>query len=276
MNEDDKIILLGDVEYKIEEYPKSSVQADALFTFTTDLNYILTPLKSRLVSPRYCDEDISYLKLGDLEKIAFPMKCFCDINMHRLSEHLSWYGYYGLVFTKKWGLNNNIQPIQYVNPKSQLISDYVESFKTAKSINLKDQTETEEKMKNFLLYQLMYYKPYSGKMKNRNTGEVEDKCFTEECEWRFIPDVTTINYEQLYYDENIFNAGVLLKLSNSLIDVEEVSLKFDYSDLKYIIVHTENDCDILIENIMEFEIEENEKIKLISKILVWENCRGDI
>lgn len=30
------------------------------------------------------------------------MKCFCDINLHRIGMHLDWYGYYGLAFEKNW------------------------------------------------------------------------------------------------------------------------------------------------------------------------------
>ena len=36
------------------------------------------------------------------------MKCFCDINMHKLDEHLSWYGYYGIGLTKE-------TPLLYTN-----------------------------------------------------------------------------------------------------------------------------------------------------------------
>ena len=64
-----------------------------------------------MISPRYCVEDISYLKIPKLKRIAFPMKCFCDINMHRLDVHLGWYGYYGLAFSKEWGMSRGIQPI---------------------------------------------------------------------------------------------------------------------------------------------------------------------
>ena len=57
-----------------------------------------------MLSPRYCEEDIRYLKISNLKRMAYPMKCFCDINIHKLTEHLDWYGYYGLAFSKEWGM----------------------------------------------------------------------------------------------------------------------------------------------------------------------------
>ena len=122
---------------------------------------------------------------------------------------------------------------------------------------------------------MMYYKPYEGKMKNRNTGKIENKCFTDECEWRFIPDVTVAGFEQAYYDETIFNAGVLNDISNSMAGISEISLGFDYSDIKYIIVKTKEDFEKLTSEIVSLKLEEMIEHQLISKIIVWDISRGD-
>ena len=109
----------------LKKHVPSTIQADSLFTFTTKLEYLITMIKNKRVSARYCEEDLSYLNIPNLKKIAFPMKCFCDINMHRLEIHLMFYGYYGLAFEKSWGMQKGIQPIQYVNPDSDLKQDFV-------------------------------------------------------------------------------------------------------------------------------------------------------
>lgn len=253
----------------------STIQADTLFTFTTQLEYMIPIIKSQLISPRYCDEDIKYLKIPKIKKIAYPMKCFCDINMHRLDIHLQWYGYYGLAFSKEWGMRNGIQPIQYINPDSNLCKDFSTAFSSALKANPAKESIAQFKMKSFLLHEMMYYKPYEGKMKNRNTGKVENKCFTDECEWRFIPDVTVAGFEQVYYDEKIFNAGVLNDLSNSMTGISEISLKFEFSDLKYVIVKTTQDFEILTNEIVSMELDEIIEHQLISKIIVWDTSRGD-
>ena len=272
------IVSVGKASAKSEKASKhtpSKIQADTLFNFTTELDHIITYITNKMVSPRYCEEDIRYLKIPHLKKIAYPMKCFCDINLHRIEEHLQWYGYYGLAFTKYWGMQRQIQPIQYINPNSELRKDFTTAFSAALKSDVRKESKIQLKMKSFLLHEMMYYKPYEGKMKNRNTGKIEKKCFTDECEWRFIPDVTRAGFEQVYFDENILNAGGLNDLSNAMSGLQEISLNFDYADLKYIIVKTLSDFEILTEVIMTLGLDKLEEYQLISKVIIWDSAKGD-
>lgn len=253
---------------KQKNHTPSTIQADTLFTFTPKLEFLIPYIKTRMISPRYCVEDISYLKIRNLKKIAFPMKCFCDINMHRLDVHLGWYGHYGLAFSKEWGMSKGIQPIQYINQNSDLRKDFSKAFSAALSAPVARKGSAQEKMKSFLLHELMYYKPYDGKMENRNTGKIEVKCFTDECEWRFIPDVTVAGFEQAFHEKRILNAGVLEEINNSMTGIPEISLQFDYDDLKYIIVKTRNDFEKLVQEISDFD--DAIQHELISKIIVWD------
>ncbi|MGN0006020.1 MAG: abortive infection system antitoxin AbiGi family protein [Candidatus Gastranaerophilaceae bacterium] len=282
MNKSNEIISLGKVDSVKSEKKKhmpSTIQADTLFTFTNKLDYIIQPLKSGFISPRYCDENISYLKIPKIKKIAFPMKCFCDINMHRLDVHLEWYGYYGLAFSKEWGMKKAIQPVQYINPDSSLRKDFTTAFSAAIKNSAKKGTTVQRKIENFMLNELMYYKPYDGKMINRTTGKNSKKCFTDECEWRYIPDITVIGYEQVYYDQDILKTGVFERvfknINNSIIGNPNVALKFDYSDLKYIIVKSTSDFILLSNEINSWGLEKQIEQLLISKIIIWDNSRGD-
>lgn len=168
------VIALGNASAKKaarKNHTPSNIQSDTLFTFVTQLDYIISTIKNKMISPRYCCEDIRYLKISKLKKIAYPMKCLCDINMHRLDVHLEWYGYYGLAFSKDWGMRKGIQAIQYINKDSALREDFSTAFSAALKIDPDKETKAQTKMKNFLLHEMMYYKPYEGKMKNRNTGK---------------------------------------------------------------------------------------------------------
>lgn len=258
---------------KQKKHTPSTIQADTLFTFTRKLEFLIPYIKNRIIPPRYCVEDISYLKIRKLKKIAFPMKCFCDINMHRLDVHLGWYGYYGLAFSKEWGMNRGIQPIQYINQHSELCKDFSKAFSAALSAPIAKKNSPQEKMKNFLLHELMYYKPYDGKMENRNTGKIEKKCFTDECEWRFIPDVTVAGFEQAFHGDMILNAGVLEEISNSMSNISEISLPFEYDDLKYIIVKTRADFEKLTCEISD--LADDIQHELISKVVIWDVSRRD-
>ncbi len=253
----------------------STVQADTLFTFTSHVDYLITTIKNGMISPRYCAEDLRYLKINGIKKMAYPMNCFCDINMHKLDAHLAWYGYYGLAFSKEWGMDRKIQPIQYINPDSELCKDFSKAFSAALKTNPEKRNSAQHKMKNYLLHQMMYFKPYSGIFENRNTKKRTRKCFTDECEWRFIPDVTIAGFQQVYYDQNIINAGGLIDLSNAMSGIPEISLHFEYSDIKYIIVKSRSDVARLTEAIKGLGLVEDDEHELISKVIIWDNSKGD-
>ena len=278
MPEDVKRVSLGkatQTNAKSKQHGPSTVQADTLFTFTSHVDYLITTIRNGMMSPRYCAEDLGYLKIKGIKKMAFPMNCFCDINMHKLDDHLSWYGYYGLAFSKEWGMSKKIQPIQYINPDSELRKDFATAFSAALKAEPTKKTSAQSKMKSFLLHQLMYYKPYSGMFENRNTKKRCRKCFTDECEWRFIPDVSIAGFQPVYYDQKIINAGGLVDMSNAMSGVPEISLKFEYSDVKYIIVKDNSDFVKLTTAITELGMDDISEHELISKVLVWENSKGD-
>ena len=258
-----------------QKHIPSKVQADTLFTFSSKLEWIISPLRSKMLSPRYCKEDIRYLGIEGLELIALPMRCFCDINLHRLGDHLDWYGHYGLAFSKDWGMKKKIQPIQYINPESNLCKDFATAFYAALNDDNEEQSEAQQKLQNYILHQIMYYKPYSGVFANRRTGESSEKCYTDECEWRFVPDVSVEEYPQVIFDEEILNTGSLVTISNAMEGLASISLTFEYSDIKYIIVNTMSDFREITAVISELDIDPLEKYDLISKLIVWENSKGD-
>lgn len=278
VEKDDELISLGEVSSNNvdkQNHIPSKIQADTLFTFCTELDHIIPSIREKMISPRYCEENISYLKIRGVAKIAYPMKCFCDINLHRLEEHLQWYGYYGLAFSKEWGMRNHIQPVQYINPDSNLCKDFTTAFSAALELDTDNESPAQIKMKNFLLHEMMYFKPYEGEIRNRNTRILEKKCFTDECEWRFIPDLTAEEYAQAYYNEKILNAGILSDISNSMFGNPRISLSFDYSDLKYIIVKANDDFNILAEEIASLGLSTIEERQLLSKVIVWDVSKGD-
>lgn len=262
-------------EVESNSHTPSKIQADTLFTFTSELEFLIPYIENACLYPRYCDEDIEYLKIDKLKKIYIPMKCFCDINLHRINCHLDWYGYYGLAFPKEWGMKNGIQPIQYINPESKLRKDFSSVFNQILNSTEYESSDLDDMMKSFVLHELMYYKPYEGKMRNRRSKQVENKCFTDECEWRYVPNLSGTEFQQIYHDPNIMNAGIMNDISNSLTNVPGISLKFDYTDLKYIIIKTTDDFIKLVSVIDNLNITVNTRNELISKIIIWDKSKED-
>ena len=189
---------LYEVEEAIEApkpaYTPPVQSADTLFHFVDKLEYLLPAIEQFALIPRYCTENIDYLQIA-INKIAYPMLCFCDINLHKMQDHISFYGGYGIAFSKKWGIDKGIQPVQYVNPKSILKDDFKKAFEDSLC------AETENSAQDFLLTQMYYLKPIEGTM-DRNE-ELVSKNFTDECEWRFIPNVKAIELPQAVSEAKI-------------------------------------------------------------------------
>ena len=65
------------------------------------------------------------------------------------------------------------------------------------------------------------------------------------------------------------------KLNDSLREYNDVALKFNYQDIKYLIVENQSDFNQLIDSINRIEIPQSDKIKLVSKIIIWDEAKGD-
>lgn len=260
---------------KAEVHIPSNIQADTLFTFMKQPEYLFAIISKASISPRYCSEDVTYLHLNGIKRISFPMKCFCDINLHRLSKHLTCYGHYGIAFSKEWGMKKRIQPVQYINPDSELCIDFSYTFNEALNSSKNDSSEVNHHLRSFLLHQLMYYKPYSSPFRNRETDKMEERCFTDECEWRFIPNLQKSDFVPVYYDDQILNAGIPDMISDAMSRDSSLALSFDYSEVKHIIVKSREDFARLTSVIAALNLEQATMFELISKVIVWNEAKGD-
>ena len=262
------------VKEKKNIHKKPTQSADALFNFMKEYEHLEDVLRRKMLSPRYCKEDVSYLRIEGVDEIAFPMRCFCDINFHKLSEHIFWYGKYAIAFSKEYGINNGVQPITYVNPDSELADDFRIAFGQA----LKNKNHTEEVttyLKNYIVHQLMYMKPIQGDTWNHLVEEYQPKCLMDESEWRFVPDVTMYNMKQAITDKSELDKSVLIFQSNALNGREECSLRFSYDEVKYIIIAELAEIDRLEKLFDELNLERSESNRLMSKVIVWDEWKGD-
>lgn len=262
MNQEEKLLIKANKNGDGYITPQQS--ADTLFHFVGELEHLTSILKNDALIPRYCMENVDYLQIPH-KCIAYPMICFCDINLHKIHEHVKFYGGYGIAFSKIWGINRGIQPVQYVNNCSALCKDFSEAFRMAEGSTYTD------KAHDFLLSQMCFLKPIEGNMERKSKSI--HKNFTDECEWRFVPGVSSEELPQVLVDDDVVRKELF---SKSLIEAKNVWLNFLFDDIKYIIVKNREDADKIIKIIIaKRNIKRFEKYSLISKIFIWDEMKGD-
>ena len=210
MNNDIGAIFNPDSFGNRSNHVPSRVQPDTLYNFVTKLDFIIDSLQHKRIAPRYFVEDIKYLKIPR-KKAAIPMTCFCDINLNKIEYHMEFYGSYGLAFNKSWCMERGVQPVQYLNRSSDLQKEFHRAFISSYNNSNKDLAKSKpyNSLLNYLTNQMIYYKPYQGKFPildkdgNRSNTIRKMKCFADECEWRYIPDLSKLRMSQIITDEDV-------------------------------------------------------------------------
>lgn len=257
-----------------QSYIQSQQSANVLFNFMRKLDYLKMIIRNEAIIPRYYEESISHLGIEGLNRIAFPMTCFCDINLQKLIPHVEFYGYYGIGLEKMWGIEQGIQPIRYINKNSKLISDFSHVF--SNSLNrISEENEALHEYSNYLLTDLLFMKPLNGEMYRDKNYVLRN--FHDEKEWRYVPNMSKQDELPLVVPQNELNPKAYSSYSEGLRKRDSFWLKFEYEFIKYLIVRDENDRTELIRFInQELDtIDEITKSLLISKIMVFENIRED-
>lgn len=313
-------MVIPNIEYQQHvDYVQS---ANTLFHFMRRFTYLETILKNRAITPRYCIENVDFLNIKNADDrfsdIAVLQKCFCDIPLHKLADtfcvkgvgktfseldedekliveqnntHFDLYGGYAIGFSKNWSELNRLQPIHYLNTASCYSCHFQNLLSYALSAE-----DVPELYADDVLYRLAFIKPLRGIMKRRferkngKTVYVDIyKNFHDECEWRYVPN-NKANLKNVpgnvVADNFIVKSDELLSSINQEVENEinnSLWLRFDFDDIRYLIVPEASDRIKLIRMILGisddmFSSKEDiilQKQILISKILVLSEIRKD-
>ncbi|TOE80703.1 abortive infection system antitoxin AbiGi family protein [Vibrio parahaemolyticus] len=241
-------------------------KSHTLFHFTKSRDTLKLILKNGFW-PRYCLEDVEWMKVGNTKFAAFPMVCFCDIPLSRVDEHVKFYGEFGIGLTKEWAVKNGLSPIQYVSSNSDVPSAY------QKLINvLSSNTDTKSGW-DYLRYLTSYCKPIEGNMVI--DGKIVEKEFIQESEWRFIASNNEGMAEFLSHS-NFDNEELLSEANQKTLQNNQ--LKFNANDIKYIFVKQDSDIpDIInfIQSELDFYLSSDLKV-LMSRVISLESIVADL
>lgn len=230
------------------------MRTKSLFHFTKKLETLFLIIENGFW-PRISFEDISWVGHKDL--YGNPMVCFCDISISKLTDHTSFYGQYGIGMTREWGIRNGLNPLMYIANSSAL---------SASLKNLMSNVNDGEKADTMIT--LLHTKPLSGRMVI-NDKSIE-KNFYEECEWRYLDTSTGGIFHSLIREKQEIEIENQKTLDNFL--------KFEPSDIRYLLVEKEDDVIPLIDfiNSMLDGFSQSELKILTTKIIILGEIRKDL
>lgn len=240
--------------------------ANVLCNYMKKQEYLDLVLKNQAIIPRFVMEPVGYLGLGEIKTICFPMTCFCDILFSKVSIHMSRYGEYGIGLDKQAVLKHyRIQPIHYMNERSPLSDDFRKAFLTFYNSSEKV-AEKDEILLDYLISTLMYMKPIWGQEKNKD-GNLEICVYQDECEWRYIPsDHFPEELGSIILPQSRTTERARELYSEALKKHRECWLRFDWDDVRYLIVPDEEAASNTIHTIEGLELPKDKKHLLISRI----------
>lgn len=215
-------------------------KSHTLFHFTKSSN-TLKAILSGGYWPRYCLEDVRWVGQRSEDYIAFPMVCFCDIPLSRISEHIVFYGSYGLGMTKEWASQNGLNPVLYLSQVNDLSRNLCLLNVYANLLS----EDNREKAKKTMRYIYAHIKPLSG---NMIVGKhVVVKEFLQESEWRYVPCRENVTS---YLKQKDFDSSDILEGANEA-SLANAKLEFTPKDVKYIFVPADSDIPDLVNFIQE-------------------------
>lgn len=255
-----------------------SIRTSSLFHFTGKL-YNLKNILTEGIKPNYCLEDFEITNYN--LKVGIPMVSFCDIPLTRITNFTKRYNEYAIGLSKEWGIRNNINPILYVCNNEILRSFY----KIKSNINLlnKEKVETTSiRISKFnVRTSITYLFGFTKKYENERNGKFQ--CNYEENEWRYILPETLNNgnIAKWFWDENTYSKwrGDSKKKPKSTF----TPLKFDITDVSFIILSDESQISRMIDYIEKIEVlggsekkfDEIAKKNLMSKIISIDRIKKD-
>lgn len=251
---------------------------DTLEKILTSKHYKVSIAREFIRSKNLQDKKYSIRNFG------VPMVSFCDIRLSQLDEHASKYGSFGLGMSKEWAERQNLHPVMYMNQSSSLFSSYNKAIRKLKN-NLipmwknwknkitftseeKVQFETLKSQYSDIFNIIRYMKNYEGKLIRKGRIKSLKYRFADEKEWRFVPkpfhnDIwPSINFTRVKTAEGKKNYSNLYS---------DVTVAFNFSDIKYIIVKDESDISNISKLIKNIYNEDD-----ISKIVTMKQIQDDM
>jgi len=242
-------------------------KSHTLFHFTKRKETLKLILKNGFW-PKYSLEDIQWVAQDGADYMAFPTEGDCDIPLGRISEHVGFYGEYGLGMTKAWANSNGLNPILYLASHNNINAELRALNNHANHLSENDRESAKETMR----YIYVHVKPTDGSM--IVDGVPLAKKFYQESEWRYVPKSEDV---APYIKKEKFDNPDILDTHNEQ-SKKHCSLLFLPKDVKYIFVKNDSDIPDMI-NFIQTELEHYSGVDLkilMSRVISLESIQDDL
>jgi hypothetical protein len=209
----------------------------------TEKKLDLKGILSETFKLKYCTETIQLKKPFE---IMVPMVSFCDIKISEIVDHIDKYGSYGIGLSKTWAIRQRLNPVYYVNTKSNLSANFIEAVKEMRdNIDLKN-INSEFHQFLYAVDLLRNMKCYEGVL-DRKGKKDKNYRFADEREWRYVPEMTTDLKPKIkpWTLKHIYLANK--NLFDDSLKNERLAFKAD--DIHYILVAKDSEINEIIKHI---------------------------
>ena len=249
---------MNSLDSDYHEIKDEKESADYFFHYTTKIDHLVSIMNNYFM-PFYCMESIEYLHLpeSNIEGMAYPLVCFCDLPLSRHKLHKDKFGEYGIGMKKKWGINKLLTPLIYSHPKSITSTSLNILIKISESIK-KNLPDDFNKFNNSVSLLLMYFKSYEGKQYNKELKVFDESPirFYDEREWRYIP--LNVNGLKLSLEMSEHENNVTLDKENKIIQKNN-RLKFNLNDIEFLFLKENTEIDLFLSKLSPKYSEEDKK-----------------
>ena len=210
-----------------------AISTNSVIHYTNNIDNLTGIIAKQGFRLKYCYEDLD-IKLDIILDSALPMVSFCDIPLSEIKNHIDTYGSYGIGLSKIWAKKNGLNPVLYLEKQSNITRNLKAQLE--RIFELRKNNKIDKILENEFVNILSYCKNYERKLV-RGKFDSESYRFYDEREWRYIACEDDLNGEsriilgKIYSEnKNKFNKKI-----------ENCYLKFNYNDISYIIVDSENE-----------------------------------
>lgn len=214
--------------------------------FTKEFEILNSILSTKSFRLKYCCEYIGDEKGKVISNAAHPMVSFSEYQDSELETKTITYGRYAIALTKDWAKARKMSPVLYVEKSSPAAKGLVKLLKARRELDSfpKELRLPIMQMKCFTKHETGY----------NSWNEVENFCFKDENEWRFVPSKSQIGGRPI--SENYSTYQENRDRYNNLL--EPYPLTFSLQDIVFIYT---NDLSEKEQLISKFDLKE-EQIKI--------------